>query len=339
MTVLVITSSMPCEVSLAALTSFMGSDFLIVPMQSMSNIEQIKLDIITKIHSFPLSKNRPFQQRLLFIGSYWDKTMLEDLSRTVKIDQYNFPETPTADDAFAKKPHFFVANYVALNGIQFKDIPVSFIQSTLKSHERFFTLLDQRYNSENVNETEQLFSGLYVPITKDLNETPPAMQVLFDNVLQVLQQRLALDDVLKTGRSIVDMRMNLAHERVLNNSSVRTLANGQKVVIVNAPDLINVTHDALHKKYPDVPLTTTVALQLKNDKVELSLSLRTYGGETSPSSLDLKKLVNDINTKVALWSSQKNEAIGMANENVGGGRIEFPQLLRMLQDVDFLAKQ
>lgn len=319
----------------------MGSDFLIVPMQSMSNIEQIEIDILQKIASFPLSKNRPFQQRLLCIGSYWDKKMLERLSRTVKIDQYNFPETPTADDAFAKKPHFFVANYVALNGIQFKDIPVSFIQSTLKSHERFFTLLDQRYNSENVNETEQLFSGLYVPTTKDLNETPPpATQVLFDNVLQVLQQRLMLDDVLKTGRSIVDMRMNLAHERVLNNSSVRTLANGQKVVIVNAPDLINVTHDALHKKYPDVPLTATVALQLKNEKVELSLSLRTYGGETSPSSLDLKKLVNDINLTLALSPSSQNKGvIGMANENVGGGRIAFPQLLQMLEDVCFLAKQ
>jgi hypothetical protein len=335
MNILVITSSMPGEVSLAAVAEFMGSRSLVIPIQSINNVHFIEEEIMK--HSFfdiTLDDKKELPKTaLLFIGSYWNKDMLAKMGNHFVVDRFNSPEIPTKDEAFANAPHFFLANYIVRHGIHYQVFDSLILETSINHQKRLFTLLDQRYNSENILETEKLFSGLYFPKIKH-NEERPAIETLKENVLQILQQRVTLDEVIERGSLIVEIRMNLAHERVLNNSSVRTLSNGERVAIVNAPDLVNITHDALHKKYPNVPLTATFALQLKNEKVELSISLRSQDMETP---FDLKKLVSEINQMVA--TPEKKESLGMPNDKVSGGRIDFPQFIQVLEDIRFLAKK
>jgi hypothetical protein len=315
--IVLVGSSMPCEISLAALANFMGVDYVTIHMQSMNKVDEIEETIRKKCDGH--------DSYLVFVGSYWNEEMLRRLSPKHAIIRYNYPETPKEGETYATNPHFWLASFIFAKGLSYENVPFQFKAAFIETNKRFLILLDERFHSKNVTETELLFSGLYVgPLEKN------SWEILFDNVSRVFEQKLFLDDVIKAGRSIVETRMSLANERVLNNSSVRTLYDGTKVVLTNAPDLINVTHERLHAKYPDVQVTATMALQLKNDKVELSLSLR-KPGENNP--FDLKSFITEINETVA--TSQKKEHIGMG----GGGRVEFPQLVEFLENIHFLKKQ
>ena len=316
---------MPCEISLAALAKFLDCDHLTIQMQSMNNLGIIEKQIIEKVN--PTNKTD-----LLFIGSYWNEEMIERLSKieNVSIVRYNFPAMQlSSNPEYEKRPHFWVFNYILNHKTGFTNLSSSLKEALiLQPHLEFLALLDDRYNGVNVLETEVLFSGLYVgPI--DTN----ACDILFNNVLSVFQHKSTFKTIMEIGRPIVQMRLSLANERAINNSSVRILSDGTKAAFTNAPDLVNVTHEMLHKRYPDVEVTVTMAIQLKNENPELSLSIRKQGEN---SKFDLKEFVDKINK--ATETPQKKVSIGLGDSGSGGGRVDFPDLIILLKNIQFLQK-
>jgi len=90
--------------------------------------------------------------------------------------------------------------------------------------------------------------------------------------------------------------------------------------------LINLTHEQLHLKYPQIEVTITTSLQFQKDgTTALSLSIRTYSE---------KIIVKDI--IVLLNSTVGYEALGSECLNAAGGRIKFDNFNLELQKANFL---
>ena len=206
------------------------------------------------------------------------------------------------------------------------DVP-NFGESTLNNNSKLFELLDARYdnNTDKILETEPLFAGL-----SNHKEVSNILNSIFESIQDILFGRVKFDQIMNEGLKIFKAHIALSANRAEKNSHIVILEDGTPAAITCAFDLINLTHEQLHKKYPEVDVTITTALQFQKDNTtSLSLSVRTYSKDT----ISVKTIIENVNKTVGY------DAIGSDSNNAAGGRIKFDDFNLTLIKANFLAKK
>ncbi len=330
--ILVITPSMPTDISLAAVAKFVGCK-----VKTFTTEELRKPDLENMISNF-LSENVFVRlKKIILTGPYWStfpdtvSIGFEILAGPGSTTEPNKIIIPVIKLLNTKQIHTDLVKLVCEN-------TPNFIESTLNNNRRLFELLDARYNCDTnqILETEALFAGLsnfvefkYDAITSE-KILVTKMDSLFLTVQNILLGQLTFDQVFNIGLRIFKAHIALSLDRAEKNSHAITLKDGTLAVITCASDLINLTHEQLHKKYPTTNVTVTTALQFQKDNTTaLSLSVRTYPGTT----VSVKTIVEEINGSVGYT------AMGSDIDNATGGRIKFPEFNEVLTRANFLKEK
>ena len=148
-------------------------------------------------------------------------------------------------------------------------------------------MIDDRFNFRNVDRNQAFFTGMFnvEPANDDIS--------LFDKFYNFFQGSYNEDELTNQGQSILNAQMMVAKERVINNSKQVELKDGTKAVITKASELVNLTHDALHNKYPETSVTLVVSIKFaqgQNQNDELSYSIRSF----NPSVVNAQTLAQSI---------------------------------------------
>jgi len=131
------------------------------------------------------------------------------------------------------------------------------------------------------------------------------------------------------GLKIFKTHLVLCSNRAEKNSQIVKLKDGTSAAITCATELLNLTHEQLHKKYPEVKVTITTAVQFQKDNTTaLSLSIRTYD-----DNISVKTIVDDINL-----ATNNLKSMGSDSNNAAGGRINFSELKDALIKINLLSE-
>jgi hypothetical protein len=218
----------------------------------------------------------PTGARAILIGSYWNEALLSPKGYT-GITVYVFGKPPS--NAYSPGIVFVSGERLAIG-------PCEFLLQSLGSPpyaSKSFTALagafasvldlsDERMFGRKLPESQVLYTGMYNAKMPSENAT------LFDRFCLLFRGGLSLAEVLRNGAAILESQQSLVRERALKNSITVTLGNGTKAVVTNAPDLINITHEALHSANADVPVTIVLSLRFSDaDKsTKLAYSVRSW---------------------------------------------------------------
>lgn len=257
------TNEMPCEVAAAAFSAQHDS-------------------VTTRAHTISEAKSwqhadlDPTEAHAVMIGSYWNASLLSTKGYA-SITVYVFGKPPTGT---------FSPGITFVSGEERKIGPCAFLLEYLCAPpyvSKSFTALggafasvlelsDERIFGRKMAESQVLYTGMYNA------KMPSESATLFDRFCLLFQGRLNIDDVLRNGASILESQLLFVRERALKNSIIVTLANGSKAVVTNAPDFINITHEALHSANMDAPVTIALALRCSDaDKsIKLAYSVRSW---------------------------------------------------------------
>jgi hypothetical protein len=290
MTTVVLTSQFPAEIGVAALYCSFVKDVKACPMSvpDASNISKIEAEIGDS-------------QTIVMIGTYWNK-ILDDLitshpEKTFHV--YCFGDIPASTEVrdHALKlgklkffsgsngvgPAQWVWNVVEKDGVNFSKFS------------QVLVWIDDRLCNRNIKDNQPFFTGL-------CNYGASTLTIV-ERFMKIFQGKIAIDDIVEIGDRIVSAQIGIVEERVLKNSKLITLKDGTKACITEGFELVNLTHDSLHAKYPeaDVTIVLRMGLNLSGDD-NLVYSIRSFNPHVDAGKL--AKLVN-----------------GDGNKESGGGRV------------------
>ncbi len=294
MTTVVLCSNLSCEIGASAMYKCLDEKSHVVSMK----IPDAK-SFETTSRMISLCEINPVQ--IVMVGTYW-LDCLEQLLEKYKDSYfiiYCFGQIP-------KKVNSKISYFCGGRGVgpaQFifdlakkKNLPQTFVKLFEKNYSHIIKLIDDRIYNKNIVETQPFYTGFFNYDSMDLT--------LFEKFTKLFQGEYDFDDIIKSGRSIVASQVQMANERVVNNSKEVTLHNGVKAVLTEGPELINLTHDALHKKYPSAQVSLVVSLKFGTKNDELAYSIRSFDDQLNASHLAQK-----IN--------------GDGNQTAAGGRLSF----------------
>lgn len=284
---IVLSSTFPCEIGAAALYHCLDDDSVVV---AMAIPEAAKLELTMK----KIQECNPTPKQIIMIGTYWT-ACLSDLLNTLK-------NTVFTVYCFGELLHHSATNLQQFSGNNGTG-PTKFLldlakqkcqsEKLVKLFENKFKnvmiYIDDRIYNRNILENQIFYTGIF---NYDSFEVP-----LFDKFIKLFQGDYDLDKILQSGQAIVSAQIGMCRERATNNSKVVVLENGMNAVVTEASDLVNLTHDALHYKYPDVPIT--IAMYMRFGKEDsLAYSIRSFDKSTDASIL-AKKVNGDGNNVAA----------------------------------------
>lgn len=279
MTRLVLVTSNPCETAAGALYDalFYGAQVLVM---SITNIREMDQREICTLPSETTS--------ILMIGTYWVEkllTMFMKILPTVKITVLcacDAPETQYPNVSFVSDPR--PCNYIlnlALEELESKTCALL----TRRMFQSAIDKIDDVFNFRNVEANQAFFTGMMNFEVKHDEKT------LFDRFHGFFCGDYDEPEIIANGQAILNSQLTIVKERVLNNSKQIQLQDGTKAVITEASELVNLTHEALHRQYPDASVTLVVGLKLGN-KDELAYSIRSFDASVNAQTL-AKKIGGD----------------------------------------------
>jgi hypothetical protein len=291
-TTVVLCSSFPCEIGAAVMYNVLDEKSDVVAMTVANSKDFSKtISLIDKVCRQP--------KNIIMLGTYWAdilREMLEHYESTT-FTLYCFGEelNMNADN---------LSQFSGINGVG----PTKFLLDLAepKCSAKLFTLfvnkftdvlryIDDRIYNKNIMENQIFYTGLF--------NTEPIEMPLFDKFTNLFTGCYDLPTIMAIGRTIVSAQMGMARERATNNSKKVILQNNVTAVVTEGPDLINLTHDALHQKYPDSAVTIVMNMKF-GEKDYLAYSIRAF--DESISAMDMAKKIN-----------------GDGNRSAAGGRITF----------------
>jgi hypothetical protein len=293
--IVILCSDMPCEVGAAALYNCLVEDSVVIQMK----VSEARSYDITS--SMVIDRGLPVKH-IIMLGTYWNScldALLENFTCNFTI--YCFGKS--SEELKSKKnisvfegengygPTKFLFNLAKL---KIRSPPLTKLYEN--TFGRIIDLIDDRIYNKNIAESQPFYTGLF---NHDSFETS-----LFNKFLKLFQGDYNLDDIIASGRSIVNSQIHLARERVIRNSKVITLKDGTEAVVTEAPELVNLTHDALHNKYPDVKVTIIMNMKFGDKNDELAYSVRSFDPQIDASEYARK-------------------VQGDGNKSVAGGRVEY----------------
>lgn len=228
--------SMPCEVGAAALASLVyGVTCVGYTIQSARLPNSVPGAIL----------NHPHVTRVIVLGNYWSYSLPHAIANhpTITFNVYNFGEASRLGNT----------NCIAVSGKEHNLGPAAYIVDLLRPTSQLFDIvgrmhtttiqmLDDRIFNRNISENQLLFSGLYNHPSFELGTSNfVRFQKLFSGLL-------SLDEILKVGKSVVNCQLGIAYERATKNTKIVD-HQGIKIAMTEAPELLNLTHDELHRAH------------------------------------------------------------------------------------------
>lgn len=322
---LILTSTLGCEVGVGAFASISKE----ICVHQMTPKDAENSDIVFKEIYALCSKNfsRSVPLTVLMIGTYWKETLL-DITRAIikstiekfKLVAYCFGSAPKSDADIVtwigqsddpeqwKGPMKYLTEFLPSKGYD-----GTLIKYYFQSHEPAIHLIDDRLKNRNIMETQSFQNGI--------DASGPPEESLYDKFRKYFSGSISFASVMTIGRSITDYQMSIVQGRALNNAKQITTNDGIKIVITEAPELINFTHDELHRRFKDASLTAIVNIKFgknnqkreEDDKSEdeksedeIGFSFRSYDPNVDASTY-AKKLPQGDGSKTSAGGRAKTK--------------------------------
>jgi hypothetical protein len=283
-TTLVLVSTMPCEIGAAALYHCLE--------EQANNVVVMK---IPEAKSFDLTlKEIQYKQipnEIIMIGTYW-RDCLTELVASLPETNFHIYCSGEPLTGFEEMKRVSMVSSDGITG------PARYLFNLAKGwcksttllklfehiHSPVMTMIDDRFYNRNILQNQIFFTGLY---NHDSLESS-----LYEKFIKIFQSEYDYDDIMETGETIVSAQMSMAKERAVNNSRLETLSDGSIAAVTEGPELVNLTHDALHQKYPEAKVTLVMGLKFgpTSEADELSYSIRSF--DVSVNAQHLAKKVN-----------------------------------------------
>lgn len=299
--IVVVGSSMPPELAIVAVASVFGCLSQIYTVNEIKDEktlhQRLKISFADVTHYIFVGE--VFSEQFLQI---WRSTFEKSMTFTVKKHDHPTFEIIEMINVLMNFPPAMI------NGIKNSDGNMNLLR-----------LLDDRYNGRNHTETEVLFAALY---NMHREETGGVGR----SVVDILTHAVKFEDAMMAGKSIVEVRRNLAMDRAVKNSCTVTLKNGQNALITCSSDLINQSHEALMNtagKNERIACTITAYLVFDDhENVGLRFSLREQTGD-SDAKTDFRALVDGLNA----IAGANTFGIGDTEGRMSGGVVPFKEFM------------
>lgn len=207
--------------------------------------------------------------------------------------------TPTVRRETKVGPAQFVINIIKYERIQVSKT-LTLLNLFVRTFDRVIKFIDERAYGENTLESQALLTGLYNYGDLEMS--------LFDKFVKLFQCEYPVEDIISMGKTVISAHIQLSQERAVKNSRQVPLPGGKTAVVTEAPDLVNLTHDALHRKFPEASMTVTLSVKFGQDNKgrgdELAFSFRGFD-----SSIDVSAYARGLG--------------GDGTSSVAGGRMKF----------------
>jgi hypothetical protein len=289
MEIVILTSPMPHEVGVSAFAKIISN----------AVVHVVEIRNCTYEKTLPFIKNA---QKVVMLGTYWNQAvhrLRDDIEGTIDVycsgacspdeERLNFHSGENIGPSKWMKKWLEENGYTSALAKQF-----------FKTHEASFILIDDRIYKRNIAQNQKFYSGI-ANLSTDLD--------LFGRFYSYFLGDVTLEEVMNKGAAILDSQLLMARERAVNNSKIVTLSDGvTKASITEAPELINLTHEALYE-LRKTDITIVVSLKFANDGSvdQLAYSLRSQNnGQTNVEDMIKLHTTNGGGDKVS-----------------AGGRVDF----------------
>jgi hypothetical protein len=216
--------------------------------------------------------------QIVVIGTYWSRgeTAFDFTTLCPEVQFYSFGDVIAAENVtYANQDDCFGPFRFAIDCAR-PHCGSAIISLFTNARAELIELIDQRALGHNVIGTQPFFTGFFNYFAKNDHVT---------NFTHLFTGEVDFDEVQEMGKTIYESQIQMASERAKNNSKVVTLRNGKTALVTEAPELCNLSHQAL-REIDSHPVTITVKMALNTDK--LHYSVRTYDGT------DAREIVNAI---------------------------------------------
>ena len=309
---------MPPEVGAAALFAslYPSSDMLIVGMTTM---EARSFERVFQLIGEDL-KNFAGKTHFVLLGTYWNSILPQLKALEPEDEPFVYGETQLEGVRSFDNKKMMITDFIfiALNHVvKFRPILLNVFHKTFKE---LFDILDERYCGGKDHDCQAFFAGMH---NHNLHKT------LFERFLDIYNNgEIAPVDLIKVnGKTIMFNQAQLATDRVVRNSRQIVLPDGKLAVVTNATELVELTHEALKKKYPEAELTITV--QLKFDPKLTTFVVQPY--QVDEEKKDKKDspphdfIAYSLRTFGTIDANQTAQLVGGggANDRVAGFSLPF----------------
>jgi hypothetical protein len=260
---------------------FMQVEAAVAAFFQMVNTEKYTLLKGVRGCSFEERLTCPQQEkwdRIILIGTYWQKNMKQfyDNANSVVIYSYGDEVEINEDNKCQVEvvqntpentisPLDFAINYCKTHDAQ----SIRMINLIIKTNQELFETINKRSMSLNTMSTQAFFTGFYNYFKTD---------DCVEHFLKLYANEVDYQSICKYGQAIVDSQILMAAERAKKNSKIITLADGRDAIITEAPELTNLTHDALKEKNRNIGVTICVRMVFSEPNTRLAFSVRTHDG-------------------------------------------------------------
>ena len=254
--------TMPVEACVAAFACHLDAETKAVGM----TIEQAKSELV-------FSKLEHRYQAMLFLGNYWDEQLSKvNPNHYCRINIYSFGNKSSVqlheDIVYYNMPYNGPVSFFEAVWTEFHTLSIP--RATTVNWKIFrdvLELLEDRILERNLLKTQTFFAGLH---------SHPAIKgsSAFERFSSFLKLDATYSEVNACGEQLLNGQLKMAADRVRNNSAFITLSNGRTAAVTDAPDLVNLTHDALHSAHPSAELTMIASLKFSEDATTVAVSYR-----------------------------------------------------------------
>ena len=281
---LVLVASNPCETAAGALYS---------ALNAKARVEVLQISSIKSLDENQVAAMQGEHNETLMIGTYWINKLplfvqcFPNVSFVVLCP--GSPTTLTSECKYENVKFVYDSNPCAfvLQLAEDEGESETCVRLIRKVFKNAIQMIDDRFNFRNVDINQPFFTGIF-----NVENTADNISLL-DKFYNFFQGRYDEEELTKQGRAILNAQMMMAKERVINNSKQVQLKDGTKAVMTEASELVNLTHDALHNKYPESVVTLVVGIKFgtkMSQEDELSYSIRSF----NPSVVNAQSLAQAI---------------------------------------------
>jgi len=285
---IILSSPLTCEIGAAAMYHCLDETSAIVIM----SIQDAK--DFNKTCQIIGEKNRN-PKKIIMIGTYWSNCLKELLGE--------FEDASFILYCFGETMSIYADNLLQISGTEGTG-PAQFLLNIAKENSKsnklvklfenqFGTVIkyiDDRIYNRNIIQNQIFYTGFF-------NYDDDVDMPWVDKFIKLFQGDYDLNKIMSIGQTIVSAQMGMARERVKTNSKQVTLADGTKAVVTEAPDIVNLSHDALHQKYPEAHVTIVMNMKFGSTD-RLAFSIRSFDSSIDASNY-AKKIGGDGNQSAA----------------------------------------
>ena len=281
---LVLVASNPCETAAGALYS---------ALNAKAFVQVLQISAIKSLDDKQISALQREHHDILMIGTYWTNKLPLFVqcfpTSSIVILCPGAPSSSLTESKYPDVKLVYDSNPCAfvLQLAQDEGESETCVRLMRKMFKNAIQMIDDRFNFRNVERNQAFFTGIFnVEPTSD----DTSLLAKFYNFFQGGYDE---EELTNQGRAILNAQLMMAKERVINNSKQVQLKDGTKAVMTEASELVNLTHDALHTKFPDAGVTLVVGIKFGEENSqtdELSYSIRSF----NPSAVNAQSLAQTI---------------------------------------------